>query len=153
MVRAWRIIKTRYSADAFSGEGARLYGGRWNSSGIAMVYTAGSKSLATLELLVHLHTTSVLPSFSICPVDFDDSLVELIVPTTLPRDWRESPPPISLRAVGDDWISRSSSVVLRVPSAVIESEYNYLINPAHKDFKKLVIGGMEVFELDPRLIS
>ena len=153
MVRAWRIIKTRYSADAFSGEGARLYGGRWNSSGIAMVYTAGSKSLATLELLVHLHTTSVLPSFSICPVDFDDSLVELIDPTKLPRDWRESPPPISLRAVGDDWISRSSSVVLRVPSAVIESEYNYLINPAHKDFKNLVIGGMEVFELDPRLIS
>lgn len=153
MVRAWRIIKTRYSAEAFSGEGARLYGGRWNSSGIAMVYTAGSKSLATLELLVHLHTTSALPSFSICPVDFDDSLVELLDPTTLPRDWRESPPPISLRAVGDDWISRGSSVVLRVPSAVIESEYNYLINPAHKDFKKLVIGGMEVFDLDPRSIS
>lgn len=153
MVRAWRIIKTRYSADAFSGEGARLYGGRWNSSGIAMVYTAGSKSLATLELLVHLHTTSVLPSFSICPVDFDDSLVKLLDPATLPRDWRESPPPISLRAVGDDWILRGSSAVLRVPSAVIESEYNYLINPAHKDFKKLVIGGMEVFELDPRLIS
>jgi RES domain-containing protein len=78
MIRAWRIIKTRYSADAFSGEGARLYGGRWNSSGIAMVYTAGSKSLATLELLVHVENTSVLPSFSICPVDFDDSLVGLL---------------------------------------------------------------------------
>ena len=153
MVRAWRIIKTRYSADAFSGEGARLYGGRWNSSGIVMVYTAGSKSLATLELLVHLHTTSVLPSFSICPVDFDVSLVELIDPTTLPRDWRDSPPPISLRAVGDDWISRTSSVVLRVPSAVIESEYHYLINPAHKNFKRLVIGSMEVLDLDSRLIS
>ena len=153
MVRAWRIIKTRYSAEAFSGEGARLYGGRWNSSGIALVYTAGSKSLATLELLVHLHTTSVLPSFSICPVDFDDSLVELLDPTTLPRDWRESPPPISLREVGDDWISRGSSVVLRVPSAVIESEYNYLINPLHADFEKLVIGSMEVFMLDPRLLG
>ena len=153
MIRAWRIVKTRYSADAFSGEGARLYGGRWNSSGIAMVYTAGSKSLATLELLVHLDNTSVLPSFSICPVDFDDSLVELIDPATLPRDWRQTPPSISLQAVGDDWISRGSSVVLRVPSAVIESEYNYLINPVHIDFKKLVIGGMEVFMLDSRLIS
>ena len=153
MIRAWRIVKTRYSADAFSGDGARLYGGRWNSSGIAMVYTAGSKSLATLELLVHLDNTSVLPSFSICPVDFDDSLVESLNPAALPHDWRESPPPISLQSVGDDWISRGSSVVLRVPSAVIESENNYLINPAHTNFKKLVIGSMEEFKLDSRLIS
>ena len=153
MTRAWRIIKTRYSKDAFSGEGARLYGGRWNSSGTRMVYTSGSKSLATLELLVHLHSTSVLPSFSICPVDFDDSLVEFLEPAKLPRDWRQSPPPISLQTIGDDWISRSSTVVLRVPSAVIESEYNYLINPLHINFKKLVIGSMEVFKLDPRLIS
>jgi RES domain-containing protein len=153
MIRAWRIVKTRYSANAFSGEGARRYGGRWNSSGVAMVYTSGSKSLATLELLVHLHTTSVLPSFSICPVDFDDSLVEILDPATLPRDWRQSPPPISIQTVGDDWIARGSSVVLRVPSAVIETEHNYLINPAHTKFKKLVIGSMEVLELDPRLIS
>jgi RES domain-containing protein len=143
MVRAWRIFKTRYSADAFSGEGARLHGGRWNSPGTAIVYTTGSESLAQLELLVHLDNTSVLPSFSICPVDFDDSLVELIDRVTLPRDWRQSPPPNSLRAVGDDWISRSSSVVLRVPSTVVESEHNYLINPVHSDFKKLVIGSME----------
>lgn len=153
MIRAWRIVKTRYSADAFSGEGARLYGGRWNSVGIPMVYTAGSESLATLELLVHLDNTSVLPSFSICPVDFDDSLVELVDPAMLSHDWRQSPPPISLQAVGYDWISRGSTVVLRVPSAVIESEHNYLINPAHVDYKKLLIGSMEVFMLDPRLIS
>ena len=153
MIRAWRIVKTRYSADAFSGEGARLYGGRWNSPGVTMVYTAGSKSLATLELLVHLDNTSVLPSFSNCPVDFDDSLVESIDSATLPRDWRQSPSPISLQAVGDDWISRGSSVVLRVPSAVTEGEYNYLLNPAHVDFKKLIIGRMEAFKLDPRLIS
>ena len=140
MTRAWRIIKSRFAADAFSGEGARLYGGRWNSPGIAMVYTAGSVSLATLELLVHLDNTSVLPSFSICPVDFDDSLVELLASATLPPDWNQSPPPTSLRTIGDDWISRGSSVVLRVPSAVIENENNYLINPAHTDFKKLVIG-------------
>ena len=152
MIRAWRIVKTRYSEDAFSGEGARLYGGRWNSSGTRMVYTSGSKSLATLELLVHLHSTSVLHSFSICPVDFDDSLVEILEPAKLARDWRQSPPSIALQAIGDDWISRGSSGVLRVPSAVIETEHNYLINPTHKDFKKLVIGSMEVLELDPRLI-
>lgn len=152
MSRAWPIVKTRYSADAFSGEGARLYGGRWNSAGTAMVYTAGSTSLATLELLVHLNT-SVPSAYSICPVDFDDSLIETLDLATLPRDWRKSPPPISLQTIGDDWIYRASSVVLRVPSAVIESENNYLINPAHTDFKKLVIGRMEVFKLDPRLVS
>ena len=151
MIRSWRIVKTRYSADAFTGEGARLYGGRWNSPGTALVYTAGSTSLATLELRVHLNT-SVLPRFSICPVDFDDSLVELLESAALPRDWRQSPPPNSLRVVGDDWISRGSTVVLRVPSALIETEYNYLINPAHVDFKKLVIGRLEAFTLDPRLI-
>ena len=153
MTRAWRIIKSRFAADAFSGEGARLYGGRWNSPGIAMVYTAGSVSLATLELLVHLDNTSVLPSFSICPFDFDDSLVELLGPATLPPDWNQSPPPTSLRTIGDDWISRGSSVVLRVPSAVIENENNYLINPAHTDFKKLVIGSMKALKLDPRLTT
>jgi RES domain-containing protein len=153
MSRAWRIVKTRVAADAFSGEGARLYGGRWNSSGVAMVYTAASISLATLELLVHLDNTSVLPSYSICPVDFDDSLVTILDPATLPSDWRQSPPPTSLQIIGDEWISRSSSVLLRVPSAVIENESNYLINPAHTDFKKLVIGAMEAFKLDPRLLS
>ena len=153
MTRAWRIIKSRFAADAFSGEGARLYGGRWNSPGIAIVYTASSVSLATLELLVHLDNTSVLPSFSICPVDFNDSLVELLDLTTLPRDWHQSPPPTSLQTIGDDWISRGSSVVLRVPSAVIENENNYLINPAHTDFKKLVIGSMEAFKLDSRLTT
>ena len=151
-MRAWRIVKTRLKADAFSGEGARLYGGRWNSSGTAMVYTAGSISLATLELLVHLDTASILPSFSICPVDFDDSFMEVINPAHLPSDWRQSPAPTSLKNIGDNWISRGSSVVLRVPSAVVEDENNYLINPAHKDFKKLVIGRMKPFRLDSRLL-
>jgi RES domain-containing protein len=153
MTRAWRILKTRFSADAFSGEGARLYGGRWNSPGVAMVYTADSISLATLELLVHLDTSSVLPSYSICPVDFDDSLVESLDVATLPSDWRQSPPPTSLQLIGDDWISRGSSVLLRVPSAVVEDENNYLINPAHGNFKKLVIGSMKPFLLDRRLTS
>ena len=153
MTRAWRIVKTRFATDAFTGEGAQLYGGRWNSPGIAMIYTAGSVSLATLELLVHLDNTSVLPSFSICPVDFDDSLVEVTDPSILPPDWHQSPPPNSLQTIGDDWISRGSSVVLRVPSAVVETENNYLINPAHTDFKKLIIGRMEALKLDPRLTS
>jgi RES domain-containing protein len=151
MIRAWRIVKKTFSADAFSGAGARLYGGRWNSVGVAMVYAAGSKSLATLELLVHFDSSMRLPAYSICPVDFDDLLVEVVDPAVLPSDWRQSPPPTSLQVIGDDWISRQSSVVLRVPSAVEPDENNYLINPVHRDFKNLTIGSMKPFSLDPRL--
>lgn len=151
MVRTWRIVKTLFSADAFNGEGARLYGGRWNSVGVAMVYTASSKSLATLELLVHLESSAPLPSYSICSVDFDDSRVETIDLAALPSNWRQSPPPTALQTIGDEWISRQSSVVLSVPSAVVPDEKNYLINPAHKNFKKLSIGKMEPFSLDSRL--
>ena len=81
MTRAWRIIKSRFAAEAFSGEGARLYGGRWNSPGTAMVYTAGSVSLATLELLVHLDNTSVLPFSRSAPLI---SMIRLLNYATLP---------------------------------------------------------------------
>jgi RES domain-containing protein len=152
MTRAWRIVNTRFSADAFDGEGARLYGGRWNSTGVKMVYTAGSVSLATLELIVHLETAAVLPSYSICSVDFANSLVEVLNRADLPRDWQHSPAPRQVQVLGDEWISRGSSVVLRVPSAVVEDESNYLINPAHKDFSRLRLGRMKRFNLDSRLL-
>jgi RES domain-containing protein len=116
-----------------------------------MVYTAGSISLATLELLVHLDSTAALTSYSICSVDFNDSLVEVLDPARLPSDWHQSPPSIQLQVIGDDWISLTSSVLLSVPSAIIEDESNYLINPAHKDFAKLVLGRMKPFNLDWRL--
>jgi RES domain-containing protein len=78
-------------------------------------------------------------------------LIESLDPATLHSDWRESPAPSSLQLIGDDWISRGSSVVLSVPSAIIDTENNYLINPAHKNFKKLMIGKMEMFKIDHRL--
>ena len=152
MTRGCRIVKTRFSADAFNGEGARLYGGRWNNPGIKMIYTAGSIALATLELLVHLDSTAALPSYSICSVDFDEALIEVLDPAGLPSNWHQSPPPLGLQIIGDNWISRRSSVVLHVPSAIVGDENNYLINPNHKDFAKLVLGGMKPFKLDSRLL-
>lgn len=151
MLRAWRIVSTRFSNDAFSGEGARLYGGRWNSPGTRMVYTAASISLATLELLVHLDNTAPLPSYSICPVDIGPALIETLPAARLPSDWHSSPVLIETQQIGDEWIARASSVVLRVPSAIVAEENNYLINPAHPDFRKLVVGQMTKFALDPRL--
>jgi RES domain-containing protein len=153
MPTAWRIVKTRFAAQAFDGEGARLYGGRWNSVGVRMVYTAGSVSLAVLEILVNLENTYVLPAYSLCAVNFDDDLVTTLDRSRLPANWRDSPSPPELLAIGDAWIASGSSAVLEVPSAVVESESNYLINPAHPDFAALVIEPPQPFTFDPRLLS
>jgi RES domain-containing protein len=152
MVTAWRIVATRLASGAFSGEGARRDGGRWNSPGVRMVYTAGTISLALLEILVHLNTGDPIPLYSRCSVRFDDSLVIALDLKQLPRNWRQSPTPAAARAVGDQWIASARSAVLKVPSAVVEEESNYLINPAHADFKLIEIGQFQPIRLDPRLL-
>lgn len=153
MPTAWRIVKTRLAAQAFDGEGARLYGGRWNSVGVRMVYTAGSLSLAVLEILVHLENTDILPAYSVCAVRFDSVLVKSLDRTQLPINWRDNPSPLELLAIGDAWVAAGSSAVLEVPSAVIESESNYLINPKHPDFVSLIVEPCQPFTFDPRLLG
>ncbi len=152
MPTAWRIVKTRFTAQAFDGEGAHLNGGRWNSVGVRMVYTAGSISLAVLELVVHLENTQVLPSYSLFAVHFNDSVVTRLDGSRLPTNWASNPAPPELFTIGDAWIASQSSVVLEVPSAIVESETNYLINPGHPDFKSLIIDPPRPFRLDPRLV-
>lgn len=153
MLTAWRIVKTRFAAQAFDGEGARLNGGRWNSAGVRMVYTASSISLAVLELVVHLENTDVLPSYSLIQVHFDESLVSHLDRRGLPPNWASHPAPPDLFTIGDEWIAGQSSVVLDVPSVIVESETNYLINPVHPDFKSLTIDPPRPFRLDPRLVG
>jgi RES domain-containing protein len=152
VIGAWRIVKGRHAANAFDGEGARLLGGRWNSPGTRMVYTAGTAALAALEMLVHLNRVTTLPSYVLIRCDFAETLVADIDRKKLPAKWRSFPAPAALQAIGDDWVKRGSSAVLRVPSAVIEKESNYLLNPAHADFKRVAIGKPEPFDLDLRLI-
>ncbi len=104
-----------------------------------------------LELLVHLNGSDVLGSYSRCAVRFDESLVTSLPVAKLPWDWRGSPAPAALQALGDEWISSLSSVVLKVPSAIIDEESSYLINPEHEDFRLLELGDPQPFDLDPRL--
>jgi RES domain-containing protein len=153
MVTAWRIVKTKHAADAFSGEGARITGGRWNSKGNRIVYISEHYSLAVLEMLVNLDQTSILSAYSVCAVHFDESLVIRLDRSLLPANWRVSPIPPETRRIGDDWIASMSSLILEVPSAVVEVESNYLINPQHPDFNKLVIDTPQPFAFDPRLTS
>jgi RES domain-containing protein len=149
---AWRIYKKRHAKQAFGGEGARLFGGRWNSPGHAVIYLAQSQALAALEMLVHLEAADALRRYLVCPVSFDDSLVEAIDPGALPANWRKDPAPRKLQSIGDDWIESKRSAVLRVPSAIVAVESNFLLNPAHPDFGKVMIGKGEAFRFDRRLL-
>lgn len=117
------------------------------------MYVASSLSLAALEMRVPLQKPDLLLHYAVRSVSFDESLVMRIAPQNLPSNWRDDAPPASVRQIGDDWVMRRESVVLAVPSAVIQLESNYLINPAHPDFSKLRIGPEQPFLFDPRLTS
>jgi RES domain-containing protein len=151
-ISAWRIVKRRLAADAFSGEGARLYGGRWNAPGTRVVYVAESQSLAALEILVHLESAQALEHYVLIEVKFDSALVTAVEKQKLPANWQAEPAPISLRAIGDDWTAAGISAVLKVPSAIVPHENNFLLNPAHADFSKIQIERPIDFALDPRLM-
>ena len=143
------MVKEKPAATAFRGEGAWLYGGRWNSAGTSVVYTSGSQALAALESLVHLNPPVIFKYLAI-PIEFDDPLVEKVA--ALPADWTEEPPPPATKAIGDLWVKEARSAVLELPSVIILGEPNYLLNPAHPDFQKIIIGKPQPFSFDPRLL-
>jgi RES domain-containing protein len=150
-MRLWRICRETHAAGAFSGEGARLYGGRWNSQGVRMVYTSPSLALAAIETFVHLEP-------NLRPDDLvfieaavpDDIVTERLDLKSLPRKWHELRDE-SLRPFGDRWIRAGKTMALYVPSAAIRGEWNVLLNPAHSDFRKLKIEKPDRFEFDLRM--
>ncbi|HYE33349.1 MAG TPA: RES family NAD+ phosphorylase [Methylomirabilota bacterium] len=149
----WRIVPAEAAAGAFNGEGARLYGGRWNPVGIPIVYGSQHQSLAALELRVHIDKTRMRKPYLCFKFHFDDSLLEKLSLKRLPKNWRDQPPPPSLQAIGRDWVSAGSSLVLAVPSIIIPSELNYLINPRHREIRKLRIDPPTPFAFDQRLFA
>ena len=150
-VVAWRLVKAEWADAAFSGEGARLGGGRWNSPGVPVVYLAGTLELAELEVLVNLAAPKLLGSYVAFRVTVPAGLVETLPARSLPADWRRDPAPRSAKRVGDRWARAGRSAVLRVPSAVVPSSPNYLVNPAHPDAGRLEVEGPFDPLLDPRL--
>jgi RES domain-containing protein len=150
---AWRIVQAHVADRAFTGEGARRYGGRWNCKGFAVVYTSGSISLAILEVLVHLPTYDILEEYVYIPVEFDKKFVLILDPHELPANWNRDPSPQANKQIGDSWVKSRRSVILEVPSAIVPNEKNFLINPAQPDFSKLKIGEPKKFEFDSRFIK
>jgi RES domain-containing protein len=153
MPTAWRIAKKRHAGSAFDGEGARRFGGRWNSPGTAVIYVAQSRALALLEVLVGLRSLTPTSSYVLIATTFDDALIDALGPDELPEDWRTSPPPSSTRRIGDHWVGERRSAVLRVPSVIVPGEFNHVLNPAHPDFGRIAIGEPHELAIDPRLIQ
>jgi RES domain-containing protein len=153
VITSWRIIDAQFADDIFSGEGARLYGGRWNKMGHRVVYTASGVSLATLELIVTTPRVQLLSSFVISSCTFPEVLVEEVDETALPSNWRDYPPPPEVRQLGMEWLLSGTSAVLSVPSAVTPQERNYLLNPEHEHFGSVDVGATRPFQLDLRLIT
>lgn len=151
MIVVWRLLTARFARTAFSGEGARLYGGRWNRKGVALVYTAGSQSLAMLEMLVQ--DEPLRARYVMIPASVPKNLkIERVDPEQLPANWRDPAAREQLLTMGTDWIKRGSSAILAVPSSVIPPETNYLLNPQHPSFAKIEVGQEQPFVTDLRLI-
>lgn len=153
MPSAWRLTKTKFVGDPLSGDGARLYGGRWNSPGVSVVYLAESVSLAVLEVLVHLEATRILESYSLVRIDFEQSTVRTMVVDELPLNWADYPAPAELQAIGNAWVEASESLLLKVPSTIVPFEHILLLNPAHPDRGSISVAEPFPFRLDPRLLT
>ena len=151
IVRSWRIVKAKYARTAFSGAGAKISGGRWNSPGTGVIYTAGSISLGSLEMLVHLGSKDVLRHYVTFELSFEEALVRRIPAAELPRSWWNPRAPAVCQSVGDEWVRSSDSPVLALPSAIVRTEWNYLLNPAHPDFPEIEIAPAQPVRLDKRL--
>jgi RES domain-containing protein len=149
----WRIVQRKYAAEAFSGEGSAKYGARWNQKGTAIVYCSQSESLAQLEILVRTQRAKDLGLYVLIEVRVPEELIETLPDDELPDDWNALPESNSTREMGTKWATEKRSVVLGVPSVVIPSELNFLLNPEHPDFSKIEIGNPKPVGWDRRLLA
>lgn len=147
----YRITRCIYAND-LSGTGARLYGGRWNNIGRAMVYLASSRSLATLEALVHLPTAIIPDDFCMVAIDAPEDIFEADT-RMFPPNWNDYPEPEILKRTGDYFLKQNEHLLMKVPSAIVQEEFNYLLNPLHPKANGVKIIHSEPFTFDKRLLT
>ena len=150
-MRAFRIVKKRHMLTAFSGDGARAYGGRWNFPGIPMVYAAHTRALAALESLVHFGGAERRMEFVTSELEIPEKLAMQQELAKLPRDWRREEIHPSTQAIGSEWQRSGSSAALLVPSVLVPQEFCVLLNPEHPDTDKILVSFPEPFTFDSRL--
>src|SRR5437773_11718210 len=148
----WRVTRRAHAEQPLTGEGARRFGGRWNHVGTSLVYTSGTLSLAVLEYLVNLPIRDLPDDLVSIQVQVPDDLArtELAI-DDLPENWRTFPASEELKNIGSDWVREGTTPILSVPSVVIPNELNYLVNPAHKEARRVEVVSVDHFALDVRL--
>jgi RES domain-containing protein len=151
-VTVWRLTHERYVDTAFSGEGARRHGGRFNSPGTPVVYASENLPLALVESLTGLERYVQLRDYVFFRAQLPKEQVAETSVKELPKGWDQHPPSSQPQRIGDRWASRGKSVALKVPSVVVPYSYNYLLNPAHEAVGEMEIGPAEPFPVDQRLI-
>ena len=148
----YRISGQRFAND-LSGTGARLNGGRWNSVGLSLLYSASYRSLALLEILVHTTNNYVPDDLMLITIEIPDTiLIQEILHEAIYDELNRKKAQAQFQTIGDKWIKSQTSLILKVPSVIIPEEFNYLINPLHKDFHKVKIKETKLFRFDERLV-
>lgn len=147
----YRITSKKYAQD-LSGTGAAIFGGRWNKKGTAVVYTGESREIALLETLVHTPPLMV-PNLDIITLEIPDDSITAIKATELPKNWADYPAPSVLAEIGSRWIQKGETIALKVPSCIIHSASNYILNCRHPEFHRVKIIDHQPFRFDTRLKS
>lgn len=152
-MRAWRLVRPSFgdAGAAFSGEGARRFGGRWNSVGRSVVYASEHLSLAALEVLAHADRRRFARDLVAFEVQVPADLIAVLAEADVPAGWRARPDAPAARAMGDAWLAAGTHVALSVPSVLVPQERNLLLDPAHPRFSEIWIGAPEPFRFDDRL--
>lgn len=151
MRTVWRITTMRFAQTAFSGEGAKLYGGRWNPKGWEVVYTAETQALALLELIVQ--DDPLRAHYVLIPAQLPDELTQTRIESNqLPKGWRTLGSRDVLQTMGLTWLRNAQTAILSVPSVVVPGERNILLNPRHPDFPRIIQGAPQSLQTDTRLL-
>lgn len=145
----YRITKSKNASD-LSGSGAALYPGRWNKKGTPVLYTGESKEIALLEIIVHI-PPMIAPELDILTLQIPDQSITELTIEELPSNWHQYPAPSVLAEIGQRWIDQADTVALKVPSSIIHSASNFILNCKHKDYKLVKIVNQQRFYFDLRL--
>ena len=154
MIRVYRIVRKPYSKTAFDGEGSFLFGGRWSSPGTRIAYTAEHLSLAMIEYFVHIDANDPPKDLVVASAEIPDHVSRIALNNhELPPHWRQVPAPPGLATIGDSFAAQSKSAILVLPSALVPSESNWLINPLHPEFVEIQVRPPEPFQYDARFFA
>jgi RES domain-containing protein len=149
----YRLCRKKYDHD-LSGRGAEISGGRWNGKGAAALYTSSSRALCAIEVVVHVPAGIIPQDYYLVTIEFPDSApIDTVGLKDLPANWNNNPISISTQHIGNAFIPDRKALVLKVPSSIIKDEWNYIINPMHKNFKQVKIINIEPFTFDTRLFK